>query len=202
MQRILSRTTIAAAAALGLGIAMAMPAAATYPTGQTTFGQATTEVAYDDATGNLAYLLTPNKAPLNAPPRTFAPLYVVVYPTSSSVTTPLNCMHLGGDNCPDHGPAVAGAAMQIMPNVYGGGVLGHDHLIDIPGGADFNFQWEPILVLFTNSAAANTHITLDSQLQTAYANHQVIEIPLPQLAFNCAVVPAAVYWHGTPVTPV
>jgi hypothetical protein len=72
-----------------------------------------------------------------------------------------------------------------------------------PGsGGDFNVAWEPVLVLFTSSAAANTHITTLAQINAAVASHNAILVPLPQLTFHCSVVSASVYAHSTPVTPV
>lgn len=206
MKRTFVKPALAALASIGLAIPLVLPiapaTASSYPTGQVAFGQSTIEPAYNDTNGNLMYLLTPNKAPMKAPTVTWAPLYVIVYPTSTTVTTPLNCMHVPADNCPDHGPAVAGAAMGIMPGVYGQGVLGHDHIGDAPSGSDFNFQWLPVLVLFTNSAAANEHVTTESQLDALIANGDVTEIPIAPLTFNCSTVSAATYNLGTPVTPV
>jgi hypothetical protein len=90
--------------------------------------------------------------------------------------------------------------MAIMPSVYGGGVIGHDHLMAGPAsGGDFNIAWEPVLVLFTSTAAANEHITTLAQITAALARHDVIEVPIPQATFHCSVVPAVVYWNGTPV---
>jgi hypothetical protein len=106
------------------------------------------------------------------------------------------------DNCPDHGLQLAGLAKSAQPAVYGNGVWGHDHLLAAPGsGGDFNILWEPIAVLFTSAAAANTHITTLAQLHMAEAHSQVIEIPLPPATFHCSVVPAAPYNNGTPVPP-
>jgi hypothetical protein len=69
-----------------------------------------------------------------------------------------------------------------------------------PGsGGDFNIAWVPTLILFTSTAAANQHLILDAQVDAALANGQAIEVPLPQLTFTCAVVPAAVYARGTPL---
>ena len=89
-----------------------------------------------------------------------------------------------------------------MPNVYGGGVLGHDHLAGIAStGGDFNVLWEPTLILFTSVAASTTHITTLPRINADVAGGLAIEVPLPQLDFNCAKVSAAVYNHGTPVVP-
>jgi len=171
------------------------------PSGERISGQSTLEPAYNDANGSIIYLLTPFKTTtVHSNPRAWAPIYVPVYPMSAagSVGT-LNCMHVPSDNCPDHGPGVAAAAAAIMPSVYGGGVVGHDHLLDAPGGSEFNIAWEPVLVLFTSTAAANEHITTEAQLDAAVARGDVIEIPVPELTFNCAVVPAVIYNRATPV---
>ncbi len=133
-----------------------------------------------------------------------APLYLPVYPVGSGIDpASLNCAHVPADNCPDHGPGVAGAAMSIMPTVYGGGVVGHDHLAGIASsGGDFNVIWEPTLVLFTNAAAATHHITTLAQITADLKAGDAIAVPLPNLDFNCAVVSAAAYARGTPAPTV
>src|SRR6266567_1732370 len=142
--------------ALAVGVSASIATADTLPSGERNFHNATLEPAYNaENAGQIGYLYTPNKAPMMANPAAWSPLYVVVYPTSTTVTATLNCMHVPFENCPSHGDAVAGAAAQIMPSVYSDGVLGHDHVGDFPGGADFNFAWEPVLVLFTSKDAAN-----------------------------------------------
>ena len=80
-----------------------------------------------------------------------------------------------------------------------------------PGsGGDFNVAWVPTLVLFTNPAAANTHIATLTQLTAMIASKDVITVPLngtpfdgvplPNLTFHCSVVFAAVYARGVPFT--
>jgi len=86
-----------------------------------------------------------------------------------------------------------------MPSVYGSGVLGHDHLMDFPGGADFNVAWEPILVLFTSKAAANEHLLTDAQIEAAVERGDAIEVPVPDLTFHCSRVSARVYEISTPL---
>lgn len=177
-------------------------AAASLPSGETVNGQSVLEPAYNDANGSLIYLNTPS-GPVHPNAHNTAPLYVIMYPTSAagSIGT-VNCQHQPMDNCPDHGPLLAGLAKQAVPAVYSGGVWGHDHILAPPGsGGDFNVLWEPIAVLFTNAAAANTHITTLAQLRAAETNGDAFEIPLPQATFHCSVVPASVYNNGTPVTP-
>ncbi|HKS79738.1 MAG TPA: hypothetical protein VJQ07_12815 [Gaiellaceae bacterium] len=172
-------------------------------------GGGTIEPAYDDATGTLVYLQTPNGPPVHPPkkidpstgmPINVAPIYLPMYPVGSGIDpATLNCAHVPADNCPDHGPLLAAVAASIMPNVYGGGVVGHDHLVGIAStGGDFNILWEPVLVLFTNPGAATTHITTLAQINNAVANHDAIEVPIPPATFHCSSVSAAAYWRGTP----
>jgi hypothetical protein len=175
------------------------------PTGERVVGRAAIEPAFDAETGNLMYLLTPEKAPLpsKANGHAVSPLYIVEYPAGSAVAgaaIPLNCAGVPG-NCPDHDADLAGVATGAMPAVYGSdptAVLGHDHVGDAPGGADFNVAWEVVEVLFTNSAAANTRLTTDAQIAAAVAAGDAMEIDLG-FAFNCSAVSASAYWKGTPV---
>ena len=190
-------------------------------TGHFTGGGGTVEPAINDADGSQVYLLTPTNArvhpsthinPATGMPVNVAPLYLPVYPDGSGVDpATLNCAHVPADNCPDHGPGVAGAAASIDPNVYVGStgnnlVLGHDHLIGVAKtGGDFNIIWEPVLVLFTSVGAASHRITtLDgpNSLHAVEAAHGAFEVPLPQLDFNCAIVSASVYNNATPAPSV
>jgi hypothetical protein len=194
-------TRLVIACALGIAAALAAsPAlAAGLPTGETRLGQSLIEPAYDDITGNIIYLLTPEKSPFPTHTSTHAvaPLWLVEYPVGSTVGT-LNCMGIPG-NCPDHDGAVAGAAASVVPSVYGAGTIGHDHLVAPPGHqGDFNVAWEVIEVLFTNKAAANTHLTTLAAVNNAIANNNAITFDLG-FAFHCSVVSAAAYNAGTPV---
>lgn len=169
------------------------------PSGERQFGQSTVEPAYDDGTGSIVYLLTPNGPanPTKANPRSWAPLYLIEYPTGSTVGT-LNCMGVPG-NCPDHDAAVAGVAMHAVPSVYANGVIGHDHLVAVPGGGgDFNVAWEVIEVVFTNAAAANEHITTEEAMNAAIKRGDARMIDLG-FAFHCSVAPERVYAKATPV---
>jgi hypothetical protein len=58
--------------------------------------------------------------------------------------------------------------------------------------------WEPILVLFTSTAAANEHLLTDAAIDAAVDRGDAIEVPLPQLTFHCEAVSARVYELGTP----
>ena len=185
----------------------------TPPSVKFTGGGGVVEPAIDDANGNTVYLFTPNNAKTHANAHNVAPLYLPVYPVGSGINpASLNCAHMPADNCPDHGPGVAGAAKSIMPSVYGsldgtvpGGVLGHDHLVGIAStGGDFNVIWEPVLILFTNANAAKQHITTLDQINAALAgpNPNAIAVPLPKLDFHCSAVSAALYARGTPAPTV
>jgi len=190
----------AAVAACVLGDAATGTGAASIPSGERQVGQSVLEPVYnDEQAGTIGYVSTPLHAPMHANPKAWSPFYVPVYPVGSTVGT-LLCQTTPTENCPDHGPGIAAAAAQIVPGVYGSGVLGHDHLMDFPGGADFNVAWEPILVLFTSKAAANEHLLTDSQIEAAVDRGDAIEVPVPALTFHCAAVSAAVYALGKPFT--
>src|SRR5450759_510025 len=183
------------AAVLGIS-----PVLAATPSGEVTFGKTVIEPAYDDTTGTLVYLSTPMNVAVHPNfAHNVAPIYLPVYPVGSTVvaSSTLNCQHLPVENCPDHGDLVAGAAQAISTanhfgSVYENGVLGHDHLVGIAStGGDWNVLWEPVLVLFTNTAAANEHVVTVDQINTALAAGDVIEIPVPALTFHCSAVSAS-----------
>jgi hypothetical protein len=109
--------------------------------GHFTGGGGTIEPAFNDSTGKLVYLRTPNNAQpaKNLPqkmvpfgdlgfsmPVNVAPIFLPVYPKGSNIEPgSLNCAHVDNsgiaDNCIDHGPAVAGAVVCIDPAVYAQG---------------------------------------------------------------------------------
>jgi hypothetical protein len=162
-------------------------------------------------TREIRYVSTPRGTPdpVRSNPIAAAPFYLPVYPVGSTVpsSVTLNCLDVPVENCPDHGGAVAAAAQAIMPSVYGGGVVGHDHLMAGPSShGDFNVAWVPTLVLYTSKAAANQHLVTEDEVETAVDNHQAIEVPLdgsngtPNLTFHCSVVSAAVYANGVQFT--
>ena len=103
------------------------------------------------------------------------------------------------ETCPDHGPVIAGGAMQIMPGVYGGGVLGHDHLAP-SHGTEFHATEYPMAVLFTSAGAAQEHLTTKAQIEAAAVRGDVIVVPLPDFSFLNALVNARVYELGKPWT--
>jgi hypothetical protein len=185
-----------------------MPAAV--PTGERLVSKnVAIEPAYNADTGDLMYLLTPVKAPLpsHANSHAVSPLYLVEYPygsTAAGVGGQFNCEGVPG-NCPDHDGLVASVAVGAYPGVYGTdptAVPGHDHVADPPGKPDFNIAWEVVEVVFTDQGMAdgaiNTRLTTDAQIDAAEAAGDVEKIDLG-FAFNCSVVPASLYWKGTPV---
>jgi len=179
------------------------PVPAGDPTGERIVGKVAVEPAYNADSGELMYLLTPEKAPFpsKADGHAVSPLYLVEYPVGSTAAAGghYNCEGVPG-NCPDHDGLVASIAANAMPSVYGGGALGHDHIADPPGKPDFNIAWQVIEVLFTpQGAAKNTRLTTDAAIAAAVAAGDAIEIDLG-FAFNCNVVPASLYWRGTPVS--
>ena len=197
---------------LGLVLALAAIAAVipmaglagSLPSGERVVGNASIEPAYDDATGTITYLLTPNRlAPLsptnpllNLDSHAVAPLYLIVYPPGTKGT--FNCMGVPG-NCPDHDGAIAGVATSVRPAVYGtdaAAVPGHDHLVGLPHTGDFNFAWHVYVQLF-NSAAAVRHITTLSDLQAAWASNDIVSLD-SGITFGCSVVSEHTYQAGTP----
>jgi hypothetical protein len=209
MNRLLVAATIAAV--LGLVCAATGPAAADpTPSGQRSIGQSVLEPVYNDENpGQIGFIKQPENTaqPVNANPKSWDPFYLVVYPVDSAVAedgTTFLCQHLPVDNCPTHGPGIAALAMAQEPAVYASGVAGHDHLMDFPGGPEFNPHWEPIVLLFTPQGVAdgavNTHILSDAQIQNAINNGDVKAVPLPQKAFVCSSVPEVVYDNATPAT--
>lgn len=179
-------------------------AAAELPSGERTLGKTVIEPGYDDETGELIYIMTPEGAPLpsHADSHAVSPLYLIVYPHSAaSAVGTMSCAHEGGDNCPDHGLGIADLAQATVPGVYGNGVWGHDHIMDGPGGSHFNVVWKVVVVLFTNAAAANEHITTEAQLFSALDRGDVMTAD-PSIVFNCNLVSAATYARATPIAPV
>jgi hypothetical protein len=196
-----------AVVALSLAIAACFVAtsavlASVRPSGERHHGQVTIEPAYNDATGGLIYLATPDKSPF--PTHTnwhaVAPLYLVVYPPSAADLGPFNCAGVPG-NCPDHSGIFAGMATTLFPAVYGtdpAAVPGHDHLVAGPAShGDFNVAWQVIPVLFTGTGPV-THITTELALEAAVHAGTVVEED-PVVTFHCSVVPAAEYLLGSAV---
>ncbi len=184
--------------------------------GQRVVGQGVVEPAINDANGNAVYLLTPSHVPGTpfpsiSNPRSWAPMYLAVYPTTSTIDPsvldcqPTNCDHVnvlpfpapgyvnGGSTCTQYGFAAGGCAL----------LLGHDHLIGVPPTGDFNVAWNVILVIFTPQAvtdgAINKRILTLSDIKALEASGDAFEAP-SGITFNCSIVSQQVYLNGTPIT--
>ncbi len=203
-------------AALSVVLAGA-PGMASAFSGQRAFGQSTVEPAYDDANGSVVFLLTPNGAPFpsKSNPRAWAPMYIPLYPTTSTIdpTTlncqPTNCDHLnvlpfpapdyvnGGATCEQFGFPAGACSL----------VAGHDHLVGIAStGGDFNVAWQVHLIVFTPKAfadgAVNRHLTTLDDLfgeDGVVTTGDAIEIPTA-IVFNCNRVSERVYLKATPLS--
>jgi hypothetical protein len=173
-----------------MGMTASSNAQTIWYSGQRAFGQVTVEPAIDLATGNEIFLLTPNNVPMpsHAAPRAQAPLYLVLYPTASTIdANTLNCQPV---NC-DH----------VQTFAYP--LKGHDHLVGVPHTGDFNVAWYVVLVAFTEQGFAdgainNRILTLD-QLNAALTAGDVIAIG-PVTSFNCSITSATTYLKATPLT--
>ena len=194
-----SRVPLALAIVVPLVVSVAARAAAGQPwyTGQRGFGQVTVEPAVDDATGNEVFLLTPSKAPFPSKPPDAgqAPLYLVAYPTNSTVSDPLNCTPT---TC-DHVPRVP------VPWYPDGGLLkGHDHLVGIASThGDYNVAWDVELDVFTqqgfSDGAINRRILTLASLNAAKAAGDIQAIDTG-IVFNCSATSVTSYLRGTPLT--
>ena len=163
--------------------------------GQRTFAQVSVEPAIDYSTGNTIYLLTPIKAPFpsKANPIATAPLYLPLYPLSSTVVaSELNCQP---GNC-DHAnvlPFADAGFYGALPGTdpactdFNGGqpcslVKGHDHLVGKASThGDFNVAWTVKPVIFTHKAfedgMINVRITTLTQLMAEVASQDVVIAP-------------------------
>lgn len=177
----------AAVAALVLGAALPAAAATNWRSGQRMFAGFSVEPAVDMATGNQIFLKTPNNAPTNANARAHAPLYLVLYPTASTIDpATLNCTPA---NC-DHARAIPAYSL-----------LGHDHLVGIRPTGDFNVAWDVYAIVFTREGfadgAINHRILTSDELTAALMAGDVVNAGF-RLSFNCTKTPITTYLLGTP----
>jgi hypothetical protein len=165
------------------------------PSGEHQVDHAIIQPAYDGVDGSLVYLQTTSGTPDGAA----SPLYVVVYPTSSAgFVGTVNCAHQPQDNCPDIGPSLADLAAQEEPAVYGNGVWGYDNILD----TESDGACVPVVVVFTNSAAANQHVTTTAQLEGQLAAGDAREVAVGDPAPDCSTVSAMTYDGASAVEPV
>ena len=168
------------------------------PSGQRAQGRSIVEPVYDaDNDGVVRFIGTPDHAPLNSDTRAWAPLYLPVYPTGSTVGQ-LICPHVPVDTCPDHGSVIAGLAQAVAPDVYGHGVIGHDHVAQLRG-VGFHVALEPTVVLFTSLIAANEHLTTRAAIDAAISRGDAIAIPLEVAALHGEQVSSQVWNLAAPV---
>lgn len=192
--------TITALGALIAGIAGTSSTASaqtTWYTGMRAFGQVTVEPAINDANGEQIFLLTPNKAPFpsKAPEKAQSPLYLVAYPTNSTITDAFNCT-----------PTTCDHAQRVpLPWYPSGGLLkGHDHLVGLPQtGGDWNVAWDVELDAFTQQGFADGAInhrilTLD-ELNDAKRRGDIQALDIG-VVFNCSSTNIATYLRGTPLS--
>lgn len=205
-----------AAIALAGSIAFASANVNAYgQSGQRNFAQVSIEPAIDYSTGNTIYLLTPAKSPFpsKANPVATAPLYLPLYPLSSTVVAgtldcqPTNCDHANVLPAPDPDYGALPGTNAACADFNGGQpcalVKGHDHLVGAPSThGDFNVAWTVHPVIFTHKAfqdgVINVRITTLTQLMTEKDNGYVVIAP-PLVTFNCSITSARTYWLGTPV---
>jgi hypothetical protein len=184
--------------------------------GQRVYANQSVEPAVDSSTGTTVYLKTPIKAPFpsNANPVATAPLYLPLYPTSSTVVAddlncqPTNCDHANVLPFPD--PGYYGALPGTDPACvdFNGGapcalVKGHDHLVGIAKThGDFNVAWTVKPAIFTHKAFVdgkiNERITTLNQLISLVASQDVVIAP-DLVTFSCAATSPRTYELGTPV---
>lgn len=183
------------------------------PTGQVAFGRVTVEPAYDDMTGSLIYLLTPDKAPFPSKANSIAtaPMYLPMYPTSSTVSL-FNCLPTNCDHVQVLPPGLVtslglqsvyptGTISTKYGSFTGGLVKGHDHLVGVAKtGGDFNVAWHVYLVLFTPQGVGNG--TINQPLRTlqdvnaAIARGDAVGPIDSGIVFNCSITSEATYLRG------
>jgi hypothetical protein len=169
------------------------------PTGERILGRTALIPIFNWDTGGLLYGSTPIGPalwPAHGNPVAQSQFYIVVYPSTTTVPV-IQCYDVPLETCPDHGPIIAAGAMQAIPSVYGGGVLGHDHLSP-PHGPGFHVTEYPVLVLFTSAVAANQRLTTKAQVEAVAAAGDAVLFPLPGFSFINAIVNQALYVRATP----
>lgn len=183
--------------------------------GQRTFGQVSVEPAIDLSNGDTIYLLTPDKAPFpsKANPVATAPLYLPVYPLSSTLPAsgfncqPNNCDHVNVLPFPNADYGALAGYDQRCADFNGGSacsaVKGHDHLVGVASThGDFNVAWHVKLLVFTHKGFTegkiNTRIRTIAQIEALKTGGYLIELDTP-ITFNCSITSERTYENGTPV---
>ncbi len=183
--------------------------------GQRNFAKVSVEPAIDLTTGSTVYLLTPINAPFpsKANPVATAPLYLPLYPLTSTVSAddlncqPTNCDHVNVLPFPQPDYGALPGTNQACADFNGGQpcalVKGHDHLVGVGNThGDFNVAWAVKLVVFTHAAfvdgAINTRILTLNQINALVTSGDVVILDTP-VVFNCSVTAEVTYEKGTPV---
>ena len=195
-----TKLTLAALATslLSLGPTIGASAVDAVPSGQRTLGHSVVEPVYDgDHAGAVRFISTPQHAPVVNDDHARAPIYLPVYPAGATVGQ-LICPHVPVDTCPDHGPTIAALAQSIAPDVYAGGVVGHDHIAKLQGPGT-RVTLVPTLVLFTSKLAANEHLITLAQIDEAVARGDAVLVSLPPAALHAEQVSSRVWQLATPV---
>lgn len=168
------------------------------PSGERITGQTVLIPIYNEDDGSLIYGSTPKGValwPAHAASAAQGQFYLIAYPVGADASP--QCRDYPFESCPDHGPTIAGFAMQLDPAVYGNGVLGHDHLSP-PHGKDFHATLYPVLVMFTSMAVANQRFTTTAEVQAAAQRGDVFMVAGEPFSFLNAVVNQRVYDNGVP----
>jgi len=126
--------------------------------------------------------------------------YLVVYPKGSKVH--VQCHDIPYENCPDHGPLIAAGAEQLVPSVYGNGVLGHIHLSAPLNDKTFRPLAAPTLVLFKTRKAAQELLVTKKEVFAAVKRGDAFLYPVPQYTFMNFVVPNKLYAEAKPLQKV
>lgn len=206
---LLALAALAAVAVLA-GVQAASAANDGYPSGERINLKQVLIPLYDWDTGKLMYGSTPvscqyvntcaPKISSHIPKFEIQPFYLVVYPIGSTVGH-VQCSHVPADNCPDHGPIIAGGAEQLVPSVYGRGVLGHDHISAPVTDPDYRVIASPVLVLFKTHKAANELLNTRKKILAAVKRGDAFLYPAPQYMFINYIVDKKLYDEGKPVKP-
>ena len=183
--------------------------------GQRTFAQVSVEPAVNSSSGGTIYLLTPVKAasPANVNEKATAPLYLTLYPLSSTVPAfdlncqPNNCEHVNVLPFQFAGYDALAGSSQACTHFNGGQdcalVKGHDHLVGVAStGADAKTACHVQLVVFTSKAfadgAIHNRIKTVDQIHALVASQDAMIVDTPNTV-RCSVVAERTYDLGAPV---
>jgi hypothetical protein len=218
MKHILRLTPLCAALLIAATAILSSPIRAIAQSGEVLQGNSIIGPVFDSATGKTVFVRQALGAPMpvNSNVNSMVPVYVVVYPRTSTIPAdslncqPTNCDHLNVLPFPD---LDYGLASDSQCQQWNGGspcslVLGHNHLFGVPSdGGDFKVPHYVKLVVFTHQAFAECLTNADcamngavktlAQLQALVASGDAIVLDTP-ITVNLSVVPERTYELGTP----